>query len=96
MLFKDLAGPRLLRGLKADGLAARAAHLLAEINAVHPFREGNGRTQLAFLTLLADKVGHPLSLERMQPTAMLEAVIASFGGTEKPLADMIFNLEKQE
>ena len=33
-----------LRGLPAGRLADRLTHYLAEINAVHPFREGNGRT----------------------------------------------------
>jgi cell filamentation protein len=28
------------------------AHFLAELNAIHPFREGNGRTQLTFAVLL--------------------------------------------
>ena len=34
--------------------------LLAEINALHPFREGNGRTQRAFLSQLARDAGFRL------------------------------------
>jgi fido (protein-threonine AMPylation protein) len=51
--------------------------------------EGNGRTQLAFLTVLAEQAGHPVALERIDPTAMLDATITSFGGSEKPLATLI-------
>lgn len=88
-LFGGLRRTNYLRKLGADEFAERAAHLLAEINAVHPFREGNGRTQLAFLALLAEQAGHPLMLERMRPDEMLGAMIESFGGSEKPLAQLI-------
>ena len=56
-LFGDLAKARHLRGLSADDFATKAAHFLAVLNAIHPFREGNGRTQLTFLTLLAERPG---------------------------------------
>lgn len=43
---------RLLDSTLAPEFASGAAYLLADINAGHPFREGNGRTQLAYLKLL--------------------------------------------
>jgi cell filamentation protein len=95
-LFLGLQREKYLRGLKAKEFAARASHLLAEINAIHPFREGNGRTQLAFLTLLAEKAEHPLVLDRMRPAAMMDAMIASFDGSEAPLAQMIGELLENE
>lgn len=51
-IFGRLAGWRYLRGLERDEFLDRLAELLADINALHPFREGNGRTQRAFLTQL--------------------------------------------
>ncbi|WP_349253678.1 Fic family protein [Bradyrhizobium sp. CB82] len=76
----------------AKDFAAKAAHFLAELNAIHPFREGNGRTKLTFLTLLADTTGHPLDIERLDPEAVMGAMIESFGSDEKPLAELIFGL----
>jgi cell filamentation protein len=67
------------------------AHILAELNAIHPFREGNGRTQLSFLVALAERAGHLITLEELDPKAMLEATVASFGGNEQPLGDLIEN-----
>jgi len=61
-------------------------------NAIHPFREGNGRTQLTYLTLLAARAGHPLALARMEPAAMLAAMVASFKSDETPLAALIGGL----
>ena len=91
-LFGQLSVDRFLRGLSAGEFARRAAHLLAELNAIHPFREGNGRTQLTYLTLLAARAGHPLALERMNPSAMLAARVASFKSDEAPLAALIGGL----
>jgi cell filamentation protein len=73
-------------------LRRRAAHFLAELNAIHPFREGNGRSQLSFLILLAERAGHPFDLAKMDPDRIMRAVVASFDGAEKPLADPIFGL----
>jgi len=50
-LLARLAGESHLRGLEREHFVDRLAHYLAELNAIHPFREGNGRTQRAFVTL---------------------------------------------
>ncbi len=88
-LFAQLRFDKFLRDRNRDRFASRAAQFTAALNAIHPFREGNGRTQLAFLILLAEKAGHPLAIERMKPQAMLDAMIASFDGNEKGLARLI-------
>ena len=72
----------------ADG----AAHFLGELNAIHAFREGNVRTQLTFLALIADRAGHKLDLDKLDPAATLETVIKSFKGNERPLALVIRKL----
>jgi cell filamentation protein len=43
-IFADLKAENYLKQLDLDAFALRAGHYLGEINAVHPFREGNGRT----------------------------------------------------
>jgi cell filamentation protein len=47
-LFDDLRATDFLRNLDAQAFSAKAAHFLAELNAIHAFREGNGRSQLTF------------------------------------------------
>jgi len=91
-LFVKLARRNHLRGLEPGEFATQAAHFLAQLNAIHPFREGNGRTQLSFLVLLAQRAGHPLSPVRLDPPAMLAAMVRSFAGDEEPLAQMILCL----
>jgi cell filamentation protein len=91
-LFAQLRTDDFLRGRSAGDFARHAAHLLAELNAIHPFREGNGRTQLTYLTLLSARAGHPLALQHMNPDAMLAAMVASFRSDEAPLATLIERL----
>jgi len=91
-LFADLARQKKLSDLDAAAFVNKAAHFLAELNAIHPFREGNGRTQLSFMTALAEQAGHPLALKRIDPKAMLDATITSFGGDEEPLEALISKL----
>jgi len=91
-LFRRLAAEKHFRKLDREGFARKCAHFLAELNAIHPFREGNGRTQLTFLTLLAERAGHPLDLRRLRPAAVLSATIRSFGGKEDALERVIRDL----
>ncbi len=92
VLFNQLAKDNYLRGLEAEAFATKAAHFLSEMNAIHPFREGNGRVQLSFLVLLAAQAGHSLDMEKLEPQDILDATIASFDTDEKPLAKVIAGL----
>ena len=95
-LFKQLVDAKYFKGLSSEQFAKKAAHFLAELNAIHTFREGNGRSQLSFLILLAERAGHPINLEKMDPEGIMQAVIASFNGEEKPLAGLILGLVGDE
>jgi cell filamentation protein len=81
-----------LPGRDGSAFADKAAHFLAELNAIHAFREGNGRSQLTFFALLADYAGHPIDLDKLDPPEMLDAMIASFDGDEAKLANVIKHL----
>lgn len=91
-LFRTLAARNFLRSLPRDDFAAGAAHFLAELNAIHPFRDGNGRSQLTFISLLATRAGHPPNLRRLRPRRFLAAMIKSFRGDEAPLAGELADL----
>ncbi len=91
-LFTQLGNDKLLADLAVDAFADKSAHFLAELNAIHAFREGNGRSQLSFFLLLADQAGHRIDLEGLDPEAFLDAMIASFKGDETGLRDIIQDL----
>ncbi|HWA62657.1 MAG TPA: Fic family protein [Caulobacteraceae bacterium] len=84
-LFARLAADRYLQDRDAAGFVDGAATFLAYLNAIHPFREGNGRAQLTFMALLSLRAGRPLDLNQLDPAAFLQAMVASFFGDEAPL-----------
>jgi cell filamentation protein len=84
-LFARLQAPPFTGGADFPEFSAAAADFLGELNAIHAFREGNGRAQLAFLYLLGIRAGHPLDLRKVERATMLPAMIASFHGDLGPL-----------
>lgn len=89
LLFADLKNRRFLQALTPATFAVKAAEFLSTLNAIHPFREGNGRTQTLFLALLAYRAGHSLNLERLDAKPFLEAMVSSFRGSLAPLTKQI-------
>ena len=92
VLFNALKDQHYLTGLSSDHFAAAAAHFLSTLNAIHPFREGNGRTQTTFLMLLSERAGHPLDLDYFVPARFLAAMVQSFEGDEHALVAEIRKL----
>ncbi|MFC1407146.1 MULTISPECIES: Fic family protein [Streptacidiphilus] len=91
-IFRKLARADHLRGLDQGTFSAKAADLYGDVNALHPFREGNGRTQRAFLGQLATAAGYTISWSRMDPERNRLASIASYLGQEGPLRAMFADL----
>jgi cell filamentation protein len=85
-VFAELKDENFLFGLNAVAFSGKAAHFVAELNAVHAFREGNGRTQTTFLALLMAEAGHHFDEEKLDPVEWLQAMVTSFRGNEGPLA----------
>jgi cell filamentation protein len=56
----------------------RLTYYLGEINAIHPFREGNGRTQRLFIQLSALEAGYDLDFSRITDMEMIEASTDTF------------------
>lgn len=88
-LFDKLNGEKNLVGLERDTFANRAAHYVNEINAVHPFIEGNGRMQRVWLRNLADQAGYLLRLKVRSPEEWNEASRRGFHGDNSAVAELI-------
>ncbi len=88
-LFADLARQDHLRGRTGERFAEGAAHHISELNAAHPFREGNGRAMRLHLSQLAGQAGHMLDVTRIGGAAWMDASIRAFEGDEKPMAGVI-------
>ncbi|MHD0644152.1 Fic/DOC family protein [Pseudomonas aeruginosa] len=70
-----LAGTNFLADLKGDldAYSDEAGAILAEVNLIHAFREGNGRTQREFLAMLCARAGYEVRWNSVSKQAMIEA-----------------------
>jgi cell filamentation protein, protein adenylyltransferase len=91
-LFRALARDGFLENLSRADFATQAASFLATLNAIHPFREGNGRAQVTFLALLAERAGHPFGRHQLQAKGFLAAMVKSFSGDDRMLVRQIAHL----
>ncbi|MFZ4497545.1 MAG: Fic/DOC family protein [Candidatus Nanopelagicales bacterium] len=89
-IFSGLASEDLLMGLTKEQFDDAAANLLADLNALHPFREGNGRAQRAFLELLSDRAGHPIVWPPIGPDRMIQASIDAMRGDNSALRAIVW------
>lgn len=84
-LFEELRQDNYLNGLAHDELINGLAYYYGELNVLHPFREGNGRTNRTFLSVLAASHGYHIAWDQMDPAENVAASIASYNGNEAPM-----------
>jgi cell filamentation protein len=89
VIFGELHDEDCLRGLRRDAFVGRLAHYLGEVNALHPFREGNGRAQRAFFGQLARDAGFTLAWQHLDPARNVEASAAIMRGDPDPMREML-------
>jgi cell filamentation protein len=87
--FRDLASEQFLNGIDQPTFAKRAAYYHGELNAIHPFREGNGRALRVWLAHLARQSGYDLTMRRMDRESWLHASRESMKGNLGPMADLL-------
>ena len=89
VIFRELRDEDCLRGLRHDMFVGRMACYLGEVNALHPFREGNGRAQRAFFRQLARDSGFTLAWQHLEPVRNVEASAAIMRGDPEPMREML-------
>ena len=77
-LFAQLARENHLAGLDPPAFSARAAYYLSELNALHPFRDGNGRAQREFISHLAYENGCFIDWSSISKADLVNASVESF------------------
>lgn len=72
-VFSQLHAEKLLQGLNKNDFGYRAGFYLAAINKIHPFREGNGRTQRLLIEQLANLNEYVINWNAISQEAMGQA-----------------------
>jgi len=80
-----------LRGLQREECVTRSADILLAINGAHPFREGNGRTQRAFVRELAKQADHNLDFSVVTRERMIRASLAGNEQNNSSMTRRMFN-----
>ena len=93
--FRSLHGENLLRGLPRDAFTDRLAYYLGEVNAIHPFREGNGRAQRAFFGQLASDAGFILDWQHLDADRNIAASAAIMHGDPTLMRKMLDELIRE-
>jgi cell filamentation protein len=79
-VFTDLANQNFLQELQRKEFSRRIAVLFSEINRIHAFREGNGRTQRQFVRQLAKPLGYNLDFDAISRERLVQASVLSANG----------------
>ena len=88
-LFRQFADDNYGAADNRQAFVEKLAYYYGELNVLHPFREGNGRTIRAFLSLVADAHGYYIAWGEMNPNENIAASIASYSGDEAPMCVLL-------
>ncbi len=94
-IFGQLGKNDFLRRLARKEFLDRLTYYLGEVNAVHPFREGNGRAQRAFFEQLASEAGYTLDWQHLDANRNVAASVAIMHGDADPMRKMLDELTEK-
>ena len=80
LIFERLLTCNYFKGLPHGEFVEEIVDFYCVTNALHPFREGNGRTQRAFLTQLIRNAGYEINFADLDTDLLMIATIQSAQG----------------
>ncbi len=91
-IHRRLSMADFLRNLSVEQFAAAAGEIVGDVNYVHPFRDGNGRTQLIYLQQLAEQAGHRLEISHFDALRWISASRSAHGADYGPMIGEIVRI----
>ena len=88
-LFDALQKENYFKDLSKDDFTKSAASFMNGLNMLHPFREGNGRTQRIYIEELANHAGYNLDLSKASKSMTIQASILAGKGHLQGLEKII-------
>ena len=88
-VFLYLKEQNFLRGMAKDSFVDALVDFYCSTNMLHPFREGNGRTQRVFLAQLAQNAGYMLNFAEIDGALLMIATIQSAQGVTDLLRSVL-------
>jgi len=93
-VFGELAKENHLQGLSQKDFTERLAYYYDQLNYIHPFREGNGRTQRVFWNRVAQDASYEIDWDKIvgdenDSASRLAAETLDLSGLEKMFARIV-------
>ncbi len=76
-VFAKIKEKNMLKETDKEKVFDNLAYVMVELNIVHPFREGNGRSIREFIRLMAKRMGYDLNWGNADKEELLDASIMS-------------------
>ncbi len=87
--FKRLKNQNYFKNLDIDSFVEKITDFYCVTNNLHPFREGNGRTQRVFLSQLALNVGYEMNFADIDTDTLMIATINAANGVDTYLKEAL-------
>ena len=87
-IFKRLENNNYLKDYHGEEFINEFTDLYCDLNYLHPFREGNGRIQRLFLTMLLKAIDKTLDFSKIDSDMLMIATIKSISGDVFLLRDI--------
>lgn len=88
-LFDRLADEDYLRGLDRESFAFALAERWGELSAIHPFRDGNTRSQSFYVTALAARAEYQIDWAGTDVDELRARRLRAVAGNERPLGEYL-------
>lgn len=89
LIFARLRQLDFLRGMEHGNFVEELTDFYCSINELHPFREGNGRTQRLFLSQLVRNAGYTLNFSEVDGDLLMFATIQAAQGVTDLLRQLL-------
>ncbi len=90
MAFRRLNEKQNFTGMLFEAFIDNIADFYNVLNMLHPFREGNGRTQRVFFTQLIRNAGYDINFSEIDTDELMIATILAAGGIEDSLRSLFY------
>ena len=92
--FERLKNQNYFKNLELDDFVEKITDFYCVTNNLHPFREGNGRTQRVFLSQLALNAGYEMDFSNMDTDELMVATIQAANGVDTYLKNVLREIIK--
>ena len=92
--FERLKNQNYFKNLELDDFVEKITDFYCVTNNLHPFREGNGRTQRVFLSQLALNAGYEMDFANMDTDELMVATIQAANGVDTYLKNVLREIIK--